>query len=383
MNILFYFISQINPRSGGTERVADNVAHGLKVRGHQVFYLSRTKVPGSYDIPCFFLPDEVGITNRNIDYINSFCLENHIDVIVNEAGNTDDVYLISKENIKVGKIITELHFSPYQSFKYFYRDLHLPLSWKQPKVSLVNVLKWVKSPLNRYVLWKNMVRRYRYMYEYSDDVVVLSPAYINEFAKIGKLCDTERLHSIYNPKSFLQCHNVPKEKIVLSMGRLVFSQKKIDYLLNIWKQVQKEHSDWKLYICGDGEARPYLEQMVTKEHIEGVVFKGNVSPQPYYERASIFCMTSIFEGTPMVLIEGMQAGCVPIVYDTFSACGDMIRNGENGFIIPPFKEQSYIEKLAYLIENEEARKLMAVEAMKSTEKYDLDLIINEWEILMR
>ena len=50
MNILFYFISQINPRSGGTERVADNVAHGLRHRGHTVCYMSRTRVPGDYII---------------------------------------------------------------------------------------------------------------------------------------------------------------------------------------------------------------------------------------------------------------------------------------------------------------------------------------------
>ena len=88
MNILFYFISQINPRSGGTERVADNVAHGLRGRGHSVFYMSRTSVPGDYDVPCFFLPDKEGITQRNIDYVNRFCQEHCIDVIINEAGNT-------------------------------------------------------------------------------------------------------------------------------------------------------------------------------------------------------------------------------------------------------------------------------------------------------
>ena len=37
MNILFYFVNQINPQCGGTERVADNVAHGLIARGHNVF----------------------------------------------------------------------------------------------------------------------------------------------------------------------------------------------------------------------------------------------------------------------------------------------------------------------------------------------------------
>ena len=72
MNILFYFISQINPRCGGTERVADNIAHGLRNRDHNVYYLSRTKVPGEYDIPCYFLPDEQGVTDGNIFYIKYF-----------------------------------------------------------------------------------------------------------------------------------------------------------------------------------------------------------------------------------------------------------------------------------------------------------------------
>lgn len=383
MNILFYFISQINPRSGGTERVADNVAHGLLDRGHNVYCMSRTKVPGDYDIPCFFLPDMEGVTQRNIDYVSRFCREYHIDVIINEAGNTDDIYLISKERIHDVRIITELHFCPYQNFRYYYRSTHLPLSVRHPLATAINLLKWIKTPFNKRMHWRNTIARYRYMYDHSDWVVVLSPSYIGEFAEIAGLKDTDRLCSIYNPNTFV-ASTIPcaKEKMVLSIGRLDFSPKKVDYLLRIWKKVQPHHPDWFLSICGDGPARTYLEKIVRKECIGGVRFEGNVSPQTFYERASIMCMTSIYEGTPMVIIEAMQCGCVPMVYDTYAAAHDMINDKTDGYVIPPFDEEMYAMKLACLMDNADAREKMKHNAMKSSRRFDCDAIIDQWEKLL-
>lgn len=384
MNILFYFISQINPRCGGTERVADNIAHGLRSRGHNVYYLSRTKVPGEYDIPCYFLPDEQGVTDGNIFYINELCKDLQIDIIINEAGNTDDVYMISKEHIPDVRIITELHFCPMQTFRYYYRSLHFPLSLKTPKASLINILKWIKAPYNRHRHWNNMCKRYRYMYNNSHEVVVLSPAYIKEFADIAKLYDTEHLTAIYNPNTFSSVTSSKnKEKMVLSIGRLEFSPKKIDYLLKIWEKIQPSHTDWTLCICGEGSARFSLEYMVKTRRIQGVRFEGNVNPQSYYERASILCMTSIYEGTPMVIVEAMQCGAVPVVYDTFAAAKDMIANGIDGYLIQPFDDNDYARKISELMENTQLRNAMSKKAEQSTTRFDIELILDKWELLLR
>lgn len=363
--------------------MADNVAHGLLDRGHNVYCMSRTKVPGDYDIPCFFLPDMEGVTQRNIDYVSRFCREYHIDVIINEAGNTDDIYLISKERIHDVRIITELHFCPYQNFRYYYRSTHLPLGVRHPMTTAVNLLKWIKTPYNKRTHWRNTIARYRYMYAHSDRVVVLSPSYIGEFAAIARLKETARLCAIYNPNTFVPSDKpLSKEKMVLSIGRLDFSPKKVDYLLRIWKKVQPKHPCWILSICGDGPARPYLEKIVKDESIGGVRFEGNVSPQPFYERASIMCMTSIYEGTPMVVIEAMQCGCVPMVYDTYAAARDMINDGTDGFVIPPFNYQLYAQRLGYLMDNAEAREKMKHNAMKSSRRFDCDAIIDQWEKLL-
>lgn len=94
------------------------------------------------------------------------------------------------------------------------------------------------------------------------------------------------------------------------------------------------------------------------------------------------CMTSIYEGTPMVVIEAMQCGCVPMVYDTYAAARDMINDGTDGFVIPPFNVEAYAEKLACLMDNGHIRSKMACEAKKSSRRFDGDAIIGQWEQLL-
>lgn len=221
------------------------------------------------------------------------------------------------------------------------------------------------------------------MYAFSDKVVVLSPSYIREFGEIAKLADTEKLYSISNPNPFTESKDLfEKKKMVLSIGRLEFSIKKVEYLLRIWKKVHVSHSDWVLSVCGDGSARCFLSDMVKREKIKAVHFEGNVFPKPYYEKAAIICMTSLTEGMPMVVIEAMQSGCVPIVYDTFGAAKDMISDGVNGFIVPAFDKNLYAKRLSQLMENAELLSSMRDEAIRSSRKYDCEEIIDKWESLL-
>ena len=94
------------------------------------------------------------------------------------------------------------------------------------------------------------------------------------------------------------------------------------------------------------------------------------------------CMTSIYEGTPMVIIEAMQCGCVPMVYDTYAAARDMINDGTDGFVIPPFDEVMYAKKLAYLMDNADAMAKMKHNAMQSSKRFDCNTIIDQWEKLL-
>ena len=141
------------------------------------------------------------------------------------------------------------------------------------------------------------------------------------------------------------------------------------------------HGDWFLEICGEGPSKRDLIQYVAKHHIQGVRFCGSVSPKPYYEQASILCMTSLFEGTPMVIVEAMQCGVVPIIYDTYAAARDMMEDGESDFIIPAFDEEMYVQKLTNLMDDTTLRNMMSQKAVEFSRKFDPNLILSEWEQL--
>lgn len=380
MNILLYFENQINPMRGGTERVADTIAHAMQERGHNIYYLSRRHVEGEYDIDCYFLPDETGNTQSNIDYINSLIIQYNIDIVINEGANTDDVYLFSTEHIKNAKVVNHLHFAPYGSFKYYYKAIQMPVFCKN---GFINLLKWIKTPYNKYYHFKNTRKRYKYMVEHSDKVITLAPTYIKDLLEITDIEKSNNIISIFNPTSFsdVKVDLSKKDNTVLYVGRLDFSQKRVDLLLDIWDKASKYMPEWKLQILGDGPDEDRLKSIVTRKSIENVEFLGFQKPNGYYKRAKVICMTSLFEGTPMVITEAMQYGCVPIAYDTFSALHNMINNGKNGFIISPFDTKSYVKTLVSLCDDIQYIKLADC-AMHSLCDFEHSTIINIWENIL-
>ena len=147
MNILIYFGNQLNPQNGGTERVACLIAEYLQKQGHKLFYVacSLTGKEDSYN--SVFLPSKSeDATIENIYFIKEYISNNKIDVIINEGGNTNSIYLFSHEHIDNSiKIITHLHFDVCGDIKNFYKGLYIPIVDVPIKNSIINLLKRIKA----------------------------------------------------------------------------------------------------------------------------------------------------------------------------------------------------------------------------------------------
>ncbi|KRC61946.1 hypothetical protein ASE14_14305 [Agromyces sp. Root81] len=92
--------------------------------------------------------------------------------------------------------------------------------------------------------------------------------------------------------------------------------------------------DVHLDVYGDGESRPALEQRITAPAtIELHGFDPDA--RRHLPAASFLLLTSHSEGFPLVLVEAMAAGCLPIAYDIPYGPADLIRDGRNGFLVPP------------------------------------------------
>lgn len=168
---------------------------------------------------------------------------------------------------------------------------------------------------------------------------------------------------------------------VIAVGRLDH-QKGFDRLLQAWQIVMDndEAKGWHLNIFGQGEWKEKLETMITNLRLtdSATINAPTKDIASEYARSSMLAMSSNYEGFPMVMIEAMSAG-VPVVTFGFK-CGpkDIIRQGENGLIVPEGDVAALAEGMLQLISNTEKRQRMGAEARKVTERYSEEAVMAQW-----
>ena len=177
---------------------------------------------------------------------------------------------------------------------------------------------------------------------------------------------------------------VPKEKIVLAAGRLT-SQKGFDRLIRAWKLVPKslKEKGWRLVIAGSGEDEGMLRKLITDLSLEHSVrlLTGSNDMGGLYASASLYAMTSRYEGLPMVLIEAQSAG-LPIVAMTCK-CGprDVVTDGVDGCLVPDGDVEAMASALSDLMRSDVVRGRMSAAALESSKRYDIHTVISYWKEL--
>lgn len=190
-----------------------------------------------------------------------------------------------------------------------------------------------------------------------------------------------KITTIYNfPTSMKGYISKIDSNIAITVGRLTF-QKGFDMLLNVWKEVKDNGSKWTLYIIGSGEDEKALKAKANNLHIEdSIKFIPNTpNIHEYYQKASLYIMTSRFEGLPLVLIEAKQMGIPCISFDCPNGPSEIIRNNVDGFIIP-FKDCKAMSKsILELTSNRNKLKEFSTAALNDINKrFSKDIIIRQW-----
>lgn len=114
-------------------------------------------------------------------------------------------------------------------------------------------------------------------------------------------------------------------------------------IIETWKLLEAKYPDWRVTLLGDGPDRAGLEALAKQYGLLRLTFAGFQNPLPYYQRASILMLTSDIEGFPLVLAECMSYGVIPVVYASYPAVYDIVKDQENGIIIP-YKPEFGIRK---------------------------------------
>ena len=377
MNIVFAYPTGLNPQKGGVERITDIIAKILLKRGYTIFYLNWKREQDNYEypVPVIDLPSSNLEDPNNLEVYKRFLKENRIDVIINQHGLYEGTYFLSQVKVQNVKIISVLHSDPFGYYNHLFADL-MTLRDSSIKEKVKRVARFFLYRKVKKIIHRSLVNHYTFIQEHPQYVCLLSESYKERLEEYCDLPDNYFI-SIPNPNTYENIEIIPhKEPILLFVGRLDNRSKKLFTLIDIWYRLCKLYPQWKLIIVGDG---PDKDVLINKaKDISNIEFKGYQDPREYYEKASIFCMTSIFEGFPMCLTEAMQFGCVPIAFDSFSAVYDIIKPGETGELVKSFDKKEYVGKLIHLIDDETYRKKLSKNAFQYVKRYDIANILPKW-----
>jgi len=165
---------------------------------------------------------------------------------------------------------------------------------------------------------------------------------------------TERLFAVPVAPS-LEAEEVPTEpgRTILFVGRLS-PEKDVPILLKAVQILHQEYSDVQAVVVGDGPERESLEQMAADLALAKCVsFAG---PVPYkqlpafYRSARVAALPSRHESYGRVILEAF-AYARPVVATDTEGARELVRDGENGYIVPRGDPSALAERLGHLLEH--------------------------------
>lgn len=173
----------------------------------------------------------------------------------------------------------------------------------------------------------------------------------------------------------------------LYTGRLVEEQKRISDTVRAMIALLHRQPHAEFWICGDGPARPAVQALIQSSGLgDRIKLFGNVSPddlQRLLPGCQSLVLLSDYEGIPISLMEAMGAGLVPICTRIRSGVGDIVRHGENGFVVDD-RGEAFIAAAENLIANRALwNKCSAAARAIVLEKFSTEANADTWANLLR
>ena len=98
-------------------------------------------------------------------------------------------------------------------------------------------------------------------------------------------------------------------------------------------------------------------------------------------QSKVFLLTSPSEGLSIALLEAMCAGAVPVVSDV-GELGDVVRNGETGFLVPSRKPDEYEDRVLEILDDDTRREALSRRAAEVARGHaGMAAVSRRWETL--
>lgn len=338
---------------GGAERVAAMWANGFRIKGHEVSIV--------------YFDNKSPITYELLSSVKSSCITPKIkSVFFNFFERVFKLHrlLVQEKPDVVIDVAPAL----------FKRIAMLGISGKKISTEHNSFERPTSAPMSI----KKRIRKF-YLNKLYDHTTVLTQADKNVIGKKLK-----NVTVLPNPLALEPAKEMPeKKKIVLATGRLdAWHCKGFDILIKAWAKIADEADGWKLQIAGSSKGKGLLflqnlcSEFGVQDSIEFVGYQSNILP--FYQDASIFVLSSRYEGFGLVLIEAMSQGCACIACDYKGRQKEIITSEEQGTTCEPENIEELSKAILYLIQNDDKRNEIGNNAIIRSNDFSIDNIMEKW-----
>lgn len=338
---------------GGAERVLCNLANFLTEKGHQVTIVTNVETDGFYganaEIGRYILLYDKERKNPLYNFLHcmkrlkKYVIENSSDHYVVFLPLTTVMLLALRRKIS-GRVLVSERGDPEQN----------------SKLMKFFLKKWI-GRANGVVFQTEVVKAWYEPYLKNVENTVIPNA--------------------INPAFLRPKYEGGKEKVIIGAGRLN-SQKNFPLLISSFAQIAKDFPEYKLRIYGKGGLLESLQSLAKEKGVgDRVEFPGYVPNMPeILEKASMFVLSSDYEGMPNALMEAMASGVPSVSTD----CGGggarfLIENGENGILVPQRDEDALAAAMKKILSDEAFAEKLGNNARKLRETLAPEKIYGEWE----
>lgn len=176
----------------------------------------------------------------------------------------------------------------------------------------------------------------------------------------------------------------PDEVVFVAVGNLTERKGHI-VLLRALRRIMEAGCQvpWRLIIAGEGPERPRLEAFVAEAGMEGHVHLPGHRPDvdALQAAAHVMVMPSLWEGLPLAVLEGMFAGNA-VVASNASGIPEAVRDGIDGFLVPPSDDIALAGKLRNLLEDPGLRAKLGTSAReRAVSRFSIRRMMDDYEAL--
>lgn len=199
-----------------------------------------------------------------------------------------------------------------------------------------------------------------------NSIVDLYPEYSSKLIRIYNGYDFENILNLAHSS----CSYKKEKFCIIGAGRLT-SQKNFSLLIEVAKILRERDLQFEIIILGEGEERSKLQKEIFDKKLEEYInLMGYIeNPYPYFLQADLFCMTSIAEGFPTVLVEAMALGC-PFISTPVAGTEELSAAGKCG-IVTSYNPINIAEQIEYFILNSKNLEEMRNNCIHYSSKYKL------------